>query len=327
MSFKTAEANIASAVASAGTFTVGYPAGTNAGNYENTRNHSLWVDGHQKLYAYPADFTLAFGTSNITVTYNGSTTIAAGDRARIQLDLMGVDDELDLHNANIEGVSIGAVAMIDLGAPDVLDADFLVKAATSTELPDTETVTYTPDTDGTTPTDGAAPVVVRSSVNYWELDVARNLVSTVTHGSSVVAMTIKIIGQDVFGATMSETLTVAATGTSQVDATLKAFKWVRSIAITAAADAEANTLNFGTGDVLGLPIRLPDLGYVLKEMEDGAAPTAGTVVAGVDTVATATTGDVRGTYDPNSATDGALAFKLLVWGADPTDKGVAQFAG
>jgi len=328
MSFKVVETTLSADVAASGTFTVGYPSKTDAGFFERTKGHKLWVDKHQKLYDYIDDFTLTFGTSNITVTLgSGLTTAPANTRVRLQLDMMGVDSFDEIHNDSLDNVAFGGVLLIELGTPDVLDADFMIVAATSTELPDTETVTYTPDTDGTTPTDGAATVVIRSGVNYWELDVPRNLISTVTHGSSVVAMTIKIIGQDIYGVTMSETLTVAATGTSQVDATLKAFKWIRSIAITAAADAEANTLNFGTGDVLGLPIRLPGTGHVLRELEDGAAPTAGTLVAGVDTAATATTGDTRGTYDPNSACDGDLNFKLMMWGADPQDKGVAQFAG
>jgi hypothetical protein len=328
MSFKIAETTLASAVAASGTFTVGYPPFTDAGFFERTIGHRLWVDGHQTLYDFTDDFTLTFGTASITVTLGSAlTTIPAGTRVAVQLDMMGVDSFSDIHDDSLANVAFGGVLLIELGTPDVLDADFLIKAATSTELPDTETVTYTPDTDGTTPTDGVGPVVVRSGVNYWELDVPRNLISTVTHGSSVVAMTIKIIGQDIYGATMSQTLTVAATGTSQVDVTTKAFKWVRSIAITAVADAEANTLNFGTGDVLGLPIRLPGSGHVLREMEDGAAPTAGAFVAAVDSAATATSGDVRGTYDANSACDGDLNFKLMVWGADPVDKGVAQFAG
>lgn len=327
MSFYTVETSVASAVATSGTFTVGYPEGTDPGNFQDTRGHEMYVRDHQALYVSGTGFTLSFGAASITVTYLGSTTIPAGSVVQMQLDELGADDDASVDNDSIQGVSAMSLIVMDLGAPDVLDADFIIKAATSTELPDTETVTYTPDTDATSPTDGVAPVVVLGGVNYWELDTARNLVSTVTHGSSVVAMTWTVTGLDEFGGTVVETVTVAATGTSQVDATLKTFKWVRSIALTAAADAEANTVNLGTGDVLGLPIRLPDTGYVLKELQDGVAPTAGTVVAAVDTVATATTGDVRGTYDPNAACDGAKSFKLVCAIGEPTDKGVPQYAG
>lgn len=65
-------------------------------------------------------------------------------------------------------------------------------------------------------------------------------------------------------------------------------------------------------------------GYLVFE------PTAelnGTFVAGVQTAPTATTGDVRGTYDPAEACDGSLAFKLLVRAPDPEYRGVDNYDG
>jgi hypothetical protein len=126
---------------------------------------------------------------------------------------------------------------------------------------------------------------------------------------------------------MVESLSIAATGTSKSAAGKKAYKWIRSIAFTVAADATANTANVGFADVLGLPFMLPGTGHVLREMEDGSAPTAGTLVKGDAAKATATTGDVRGTYDPNSAADGSKAFQLVVVASDPTDLGNSQYAG
>ncbi len=314
---------LGAAVADAGTLTASYPAGTDEGHFTFNRHHKLMMNSTEM--AFPADFTLTFGTSNITITNASGAAWPVGARLYLQLDKTGINDTDD--NPGSPRVSILKLVQIDLGAPDVLDADFIIKAATSTELPDTETVTYTPDTDGTTPTDGAGPVVVKGGINYWELDVPRNLVSTVTHGSSVVAMTWTATGLDEFGNVLSETVTVAATGTSQVDATLKAFKHVRSIALVAVADAEANTVNLGTGDVLGLPVFLPSLDHVVLELQDNVIATAGTMLGGVLTEPSATTGDVRGTYDPNSATDGARVMQLIVALSDPKDIGLAQFAG
>jgi hypothetical protein len=124
-----------------------------------------------------------------------------------------------------------------------------------------------------------------------------------------------------------EKISVSATGTAKTAAGLKAFKYIRSIAIASASDSTGNTINVGFGDVLGLHVALPQKGLVVREMEDGAAPTAGTLVAAVRSTAAATTGDVRGTYDPNSACDGSKAFELLALLPDPSDKGVAQYAG
>lgn len=65
-------------------------------------------------------------------------------------------------------------------------------------------------------------------------------------------------------------------------------------------------------------------GYIEIEPTDVAS---GTFVAGVQTAPTATTGDVRGTYDPEDACDGILAFSLLALVPDPTYKGVDNYDG
>lgn len=53
----------------------------------------------------------------------------------------------------------------------------------------------------------------------------------------------------------------------------------------------------------------------------------GVLVVADNSKATATTGDVRGSYDPLNACDGSAGFKLLVALTDASNKGVSQFAG
>lgn len=317
MSFTTIEKTLTAAVATNGTFTVAYPDGKGIGNFQTGLQHVMVA--MQAVFKSPADFTVSFGATEATITYLGTTTIPSGTEVTIQFDESGVDDWHSLNLAGINSTVALLPVMIDLGSPITLDADGLIKAATGTELPDTETVTYTFPAGNTTPLDGAN----QSGV----LDVPRNITAAATHGSSVVAMTIVVTGKDEYGVTVVESLSIAATGTSQTAAGKKAFKEVDSIAITAAADAEANTLNMGWGDVLGLPVFLPNAVYLHAEMEDGATVTAGTKVAGVLTEPSATTGDVRGTYDPNSACNGSKGFKLVAMLPDPTFKGLAQYGG
>lgn len=221
------------------------------------------------------------------------------------------------------GVIVSDLYAVQFGAPDTLDADALIKAATSTELPNTETVTYTFATDGgTSPLDGA--------ITDGVLDVPRNVTASVTHGSSVVAMTIVVTGLDEYGETVVEQLDIAATGTTQTDDGKKAFKSITSIAITAASDAEANTLNMGFGDVLGLPFRISNKGQVLATSVDGSVEDA-TIVVGDATTATATTGDIRGTLNYTQASDGTLLFSALIVRNATSDKetmfGISQYAG
>lgn len=324
MSFKKAEVVLAAAVATNGTFTVNYPEGTDSGTFVGTHAHKMWAAGLQAMLSAPSGFTVSFGASNITVTYKGTTSIPAGTRVNLQFDTLGAASwPAVIGNGKRMSPLTGVV--LNLGAPDTIVTDFFVKAATSTELPASAgTTTYTADTSGTSPLDGTAPVVTKNGVKYLELDVPRNLVSTATHGSSVVAMTITIVGLDEYGVAMSEAHAITATGTTKTANGKKAFKWVRSIAFTVAADATANTVNIGFGDVIGLPIALPEVQMVAKEAQDGAAPTAGTLVKADRSAATTTTGDVRGTYDPNAACDGAKAFELFALVPEPNDMGVTQ---
>ncbi len=298
MSFKNVETTVSSAVVAGGTFTVGYPDKTDSGFYKLTRGHKLWVDKHQKLYDYLDDFTLTFGTSNITVTLGSSlTTIPADSRVVVQLDLMGVDDFADIHNDNLAKVAFGGVLLIELGAPDTADPNGVCES---------QSITAAAGGD----INGALEV---GSTEVALFDVPRNVVAAWT---TTAVMT--VTGTDEYGETIVENSASGATMAGK-----KAFKTITAIGIS----TDVTSATVGTAQVIGLPIRLPGTGYVLKEIDDGAAATAGTIVAGVDTAATALTGDVRGTLAPNSTLDGAMNLKLLVWGADPADKGVDQFAG
>ena len=211
-----------------------------------------------------------------------------------------------------------------LGTPVVAAAGALISAATSTELPNNTTITYTFATQGgSSPLDGANSTGV--------LDVARNVTAAATHGSSVVAMTLLIKGLDINGAEVWEQLSIAATGTSQSAAGKKAFKSITSIAITSAGNATTNTLNMGFGDVIGLPFKISDKNEV-KVTFDGAEDAA-TIVIGDTTTPSATTGDVRGTIDPSGTLNGTKSLSVLMWNVDATDPtgvsahGLAQYKG
>ena len=241
-----------------------------------------------------------------------------------------------------ENERLGAPVMLptkySIGAALAADADYIIDAATSTELPDTETVTYTTADDGVSPLDNADTPTVTSIVtstgataSVWPMDVPRNLVSVVTHGSSVVAMSIVITGYDVWKQKMVETHTITATGTTKTVNGAKAFAYVESIAITAAADAEANTLNLGSGDVFGLPYALQAVGDLISLSADGVQESAAAVTAADATTATASTGDVRGTLDPTTAADGSVVFDVWYYVATKDTevglRGIDQYEG
>lgn len=203
------------------------------------------------------------------------------------------------------GAPVTFVYKASLGSPVAADTNALIAAATSTELPNAATKTYTTANAGTSPVDDAglptaASVKMLDGQTYsvFPLDVPRNLTLAATHGSSLVAMTVTVTGFDAWGAKLVETLSISATGTSKTAAGKKAFRWIYSIAITSAGNATTNTLSVGFGNVFGLPYRLGETADVLRVVFGGATDPDATLVAGVSATATATTGDVRGTVSP-----------------------------
>lgn len=115
--------------------------------------------------------------------------------------------------------------------------------------------------------------------------------------SGAATSNVTVYGKDYLGQGMSESFTL--NGTTPVVG-LKAFKWIDRI--TAGITA-ATTINVGFHDKLGLPYRMSN---VMEETVNGAEGTVGTFIAGVLTdPQTTTTGDPRGTYDPNATLNGS----------------------
>jgi hypothetical protein len=288
--------SLASALAASGTLTVSYPTNRSKGHYlGSTGRHKLIVRG-STTYTAPEDFTLTFNAnaSNITLTWGaGKPTLAAGTTVTIQMERRGQDDGRPNDPvANTFKMQESRLWAVDLGSPNVADADGIaasqsVGAAASFLI------------NGALATGGVAT-----------FDVPRNVVAAWTT-TSVLTIT----GTDEYGVTISE---VSASGTSH--AGKKAFKTVTSVT----SSASITLATVGSGDVLGLPVFLPSAANIVKELEDNAAAVAGTAVAGIVTKSTTTSGDVRGTYDPNSAMDGNKGIVLICSLPDPTNKGVAQ---
>lgn len=138
--------------------------------------------------------------------------------------------------------------------------------------------------------------------------------------------TYRVEGYDLYGQFLTANL--AAPSTSTV-ATTKAFKTVTRI-ININATAGTNGITAGFNDKLGLPVRVPNVAYVISVKWDSTlADNAGTFVA-ADTTdpATAATTDVRGCYTPaGSAANGtrrlvmAIAMPALAVGPQATRVG------
>jgi hypothetical protein len=141
------------------------------------------------------------------------------------------------------------------------------------------------------------------------MDVPRNLVAAWTT-TSVLTFT----GTDAYGVVIHE---ASASGTSHTGS--KAFATVT--AITCTIDVTGCTV--GTGQKIGFPRflnRVNDI--IVVKFNNVLAADASTVVAGVTTTATTTTGDVRGTISASASWDGTKM--ITVFGRPPrvyTDAG------
>jgi len=232
-----------------------------------------------------------------------------------------------------KGIPVSFMTRVTLGSPAVADADLLIVAATSAELPNNATITYTPATNGTTPTDNAAAEVetittsTGASALVWTLDAARNLAATSTVAVADTVFT--FTGYDIYGVKMVEAITIAATASAAVGK--KAFKYVESIAIYSAGNITTDIVEVGTGSILGLPYRLTGTGEFLQASRAGVREaTFPTVVKADATAVSATTGDVRGTILLSAALNGGEIVGYFVV-TDPNTpvglRGLAQFAG
>lgn len=300
MSFRVVETTLSAALAASGTVTVAYPTGTDEDSFAG---HGHKATGIGNVMSSPGDFTLTFGSASITFTYgSGKTTMPAGTKLSVQLNLRGTDREYEhVEDAALAtpGVSEPVLRRVDLGSPLVADVNGV---AESQDLPTGGAVTLV-----STPVDltaGAGGSPYGRALTY--------------DSGEAVAGVVTVTGRDWQGNTMTETITL--NGTTVVPGK-KAFAFVDSAAVV--GDSGSGFI-IGFGDLLGLPFYLDSVDAVLLELEDNATATAGAFVKGVDTVASATTGDVRGTYAPNSATDGAKNFVLVLAVNDPTYQGVAQ---
>lgn len=162
------------------------------------------------------------------------------------------------------------------------------------------TITLTAGTSATLVTNASGQSVV-------QLDCPRAVAVTIGAGT-ITNRNVTITGYDWYGQSMSE---VIATGTTQSTTVngKKAFYQILSASVSGAVGA---TIALGTTDVLGIPVRVSDAAYVARVgWNNVLAEDAGTFVKADATTATTTTGDVRGTYSPSEATNGA---KRLVMG-------------
>ncbi len=123
--------------------------------------------------------------------------------------------------------------------------------------------------------------------------------------------TFTVAGYDIYGYPMTQLVTVAA-GANTVN-TLKTFKAIASVTPNF---ADAHNYSVGTADIFGFGLLASFFGDVLINWNSAlVSANNGFVAADTTSPATTATGDVRGTYATQSASDGT---KRLIMKVAPT---------
>jgi len=258
--------------ASSWTFTASTPTGKDKGSFFLAVGHKLIMA--QSTLFYPVDFDVSISGSTITITNKTSAAWASGSTFRLQMNEPGDRSQVSTptQDPNAQVITVGAatsysptarpkllasttsgyIDLVNLGAPAAKAANNICLAQT-------------------TASSGALTIAGSlASGGVATLDVPR-AVRAVSTGAATSVLT--VTGTDVYGQTLKEAITL--NGTTTVNGK-KAFKTVTAITTDSAM---ANPVTVGTTDILGLPVFLPTISYILGELRNGSLSGGGGGVA------------------------------------------------
>jgi len=148
-----------------------------------------------------------------------------------------------------------------------------------------------------------------------------------TSAGTDTGATASVVGYDVYGAPMHQTITLGSSGVPVT--TLKAFKFIQSI--TPAGTLSGSNLSVGTSDTYGFPLAVFEFPFVQIYWNNALiSSNTGFTAAVTTSPSTAVLGDVRGTYLTTSASDGTKKLQVFImpqaWNDTATTLwGVQQF--
>jgi len=245
----------------------------------------MYVDGTSVT---DGTYITAFGTGNGgTGTYTLNQAINVANTTALTLH-----GNINFDNPSPMDLGIGPLGRIYVWdiIPQALVANNIAAAQTTSA-----TIALTAGTS-------TKSVVRQDGVTVIQLDCPR-AVSIVSGTGTLTNRNVTITGYDYYGQPMSE---VIATGTVQ-STTVKGKKAFYQVATATISGALGATIAIGTTDILGIPVRVFNVAYIASVKSNSTlAQDAGTFVAADTATATTTTGDVRGTYVPATASDGIV---------------------
>lgn len=158
----------------------------------------------------------------------------------------------------------------------------------------------------------AIPLGATPSIYLWNAQALIGRAVAVTAASGATYATATVSGYDIYGYPMVEAITLTAG--SQVSGK-KAFKYIKSVVLSGGTADTTHAYSVDTTDVFGLPLRSDNFADISVNYATSLTAVTGITAAtnylpSDRTVATSTTGDVRGTYA--AFTSGTGANKLVI---------------
>ena len=276
--------------------TGGYPSSTYyagaALDYNATPGPSLWSHGAGILDIRWGPYT-AGDVTNVIPGWWGNDKICVMDQAPSQLS----------------AVNIVAAAVPVAGTP-------LVLAGASTGITVLTSALSLPG--GTVPSgslviDGNSAFVQLAQqgggISMYDPRTTSQRAITFTSVGTDTGATAAVVGYDFYGAPVHQTITLGSSGSPVT--TLKTFKYITSI--TPAGTLSGSNLSVGTSDVYGFGLVSAEFQFIQIYWNAGLiSANTGYTVAVATSPATAATGDVRGTYAVQSASDGTKKLQIFI---------------
>jgi hypothetical protein len=278
-----------------GKLEIAYPDGINEGSFFGAIDHTLGIE--TRFFRSPKDFIVVPTTESLVIHWTANINVPAGALLHFQLQEQGGDLYTDTRTGvTVRNMVEAKTFLINLGSVRDRDPVFYVQPTTVSSGGRLLLANTKPDTP-------------RNVIIYSDADESNR--------------TFVIHGEDIYLRPMVENIKGPVAGKTNGK---KSFAKITKIAVDGACNG---TVNIGTGNRFGLPTFVPGPGYVLSEMVNGTPVSGGMIVPGELNVATATTGDRRGTYTPPPSVSltGRDTIQLFLILPNPGNIGTPDYAG
>lgn len=133
---------------------------------------------------------------------------------------------------------------------------------------------------------------------------------TITASSGAVGGAFLVAGADLYGYPQTEKITVASSPSGATTTTgKKAFKFITAVTPQV---TDTKSYSVGTADVFGFPLQVNSFPYATVGWAGALIASSTGFVAAVTSTATNTTGDARGTYAVQSASNGVITLQMFL---------------